>query len=92
MENTYNNQQDVQAAYQTLMGSIFGAEKKSASETNNVKNRLAAIWLQENLDDEEFWEIYDTVKLEREMSSEPEEESGEDEVAPVIDIRTRKTL
>jgi len=33
--------------------------------------------------------MFDTVKAQSE-TSEPEEESGEDEVAPVIDIKTRK--
>ena len=81
-----NNNEAIESAYQALMGNIFGTAKPV--DENKINDRRAAIWLHENFTEDEIWEMYDTVKWEQEMSD-PEEES---EVAPVIDIRTRKTL
>jgi hypothetical protein len=86
MENTNNASEN---AYKALMGSIFGTAKPV--DENPINDRRAAIWLHENFTEDQIWEMYDTIKWEHEMSN-PDEESGEDEVAPVIDIRTRKTL
>ncbi len=82
-----NNNKAIESAYQALMGNIFGTAKPV--DENPISQKRAAEWLHENFTEDEIWEIYDTVKWEQEMS-EPEQESGEDEVAPVIDIKTRK--
>lgn len=82
-----NNNKEIEYAYQALMGTIFGTAKPV--DENPISQKRTGIWLKENFTDEEIWEIYDTVKWEKEMS-EPDQESGEDEVAPVIDIKTRK--
>lgn len=86
MENTNNASEN---AYKALMGNIFGTAKPV--DENPISQKRAAIWLHENFTEDQIWEMYDTIKWEHEMSN-PDEESGEDEVAPVIDIRTRKTL
>lgn len=84
-----NNNKASEYAYKALMGSIFGTAKPV--DENPIADKRASIWLHENFTDDEIWELYDTIKWEHEMSD-PDKESGEDEVAPVIDIRTRKTL
>jgi hypothetical protein len=83
-----NNNKAIESAYNALMGNIFGTAKPV--DENPTNDRRAAIWLHENFTEDQIWEMYDTIKWEHEMSD--PEESGEDEVAPVIDIRTRKTL
>lgn len=83
-----NNDSKMTNAYQALMGNIFGTAKPV--DENPINDRRAAIWLHENFTEDQIWEMYDTIKWEHEMSD--PEESGEDKVAPVIDIRTRKTL
>ena len=79
-----NNNKASESAYKALMGSIFGTAKPV--DENPVTDRRAAEWLHENFTDDQIWEIYDTIKWEHEMS----ELEEEPEVAPVIDIKTRK--
>jgi hypothetical protein len=84
MENTNKASEH---AYKALMGSIFGTAKPV--DENPIADKRAAIWLKENFTEDQIWEMFDTVKAQSE-TSEPEEESGDNEVAPVIDIKTRK--
>jgi hypothetical protein len=78
MENT---NKESEYAYKALMGNIFGTAKPV--DENPISQKRAAIWLHENFTEDEIWEMVDTIKAESE-TPEPEE------VAPVIDIRTRK--
>jgi hypothetical protein len=75
-----NNDKAIESAYEAFLGTLAG---KPVKENNKVTDRRAAIWLHENFTEDQIWEMYDTIKWEQEMS-EPEE------VAPVIDIKTRK--